>query len=105
VTVSTSPLPDVKSGLLNASSGLQAPLTGGNPALPPIAQSSQDPNLALPPVQATNQVGQGVAAAVDVGVTSNSPIALAVPEPSSLILIVFACGAYLGGFARPKRRG
>jgi hypothetical protein len=86
-------LPNVQAGVLDATGGGHTLPTVGNVAPPPLDIQNLH---ALPPVQASNQVSPEPVPVNPGGASIGLGSAPPIPEPSPLVLLLFASGAYLG---------
>jgi hypothetical protein len=93
--VSSAGLPSVQSGILDTTPSIHSLSTVSS--FSPPALDLQGGNAVLPPVQALGRVQQDIASG-PASIPLNSPaIPLALSEPASLVLLVAASVAYLGG--------
>jgi hypothetical protein len=95
-------LPNVSSGILDGAPSVHAPLTVES--FSPPALDLQGSNMALPPVQALDQVRANVSLEALGTTQEGAAVPLALPEPSPFVLLVLASGVYLGADLR-RRRG
>jgi hypothetical protein len=91
---SSASLPSVRNALDDPATGARFPLLVGNVSQPPLA--IQDPSTSLPPVQASDQVGQSAATDVQAVTSVDSPISVPIPEPAPVVLLACASAVYLG---------